>query len=133
MMFSESNKTKNIFPNLIGKWRSTIKVNPQELWKQFCNAKCKSVKRNGCRWLLIEGKSGVPCLNYYVMNTKPYKRHQTKITMRGFAADETLKMTEQTKNDISSFLFAIMVLQMKKEDDICKQLKQPSLSSGTKI
>ena len=68
----------------------------------------------------------MPCLNYYVMNTKPYKRHQTKITMRGFAADETLKMTEQTKNNISSFLFAIMVLQVKKEDDIYARNKDYS-------
>ena len=32
--------------------------------------------------------------------------------------DETLKTTEQTKNNISSFLFAIMIQQVKKEDDI---------------
>ena len=32
--------------------------------------------------------------------------------------DETPITTEQTKNNISSFLFAIIVLQMKKEDDI---------------
>jgi len=32
--------------------------------------------------------------------------------------DQTLKMTEQTKNNISSFSFAIIGVQMKKEDDI---------------
>jgi hypothetical protein len=40
----------------------------------------------------------------------------SRIEWEGKITDETLKTTEQTKNNTSSFLFAMMVLQMKKED-----------------
>ena len=38
--------------------------------------------------------------------------------IKKIVTDETPITTEQTKNNISSFLFAIIVLQIKKEDDI---------------
>ena len=48
--------------------------------------------------------------------------------------DETPETTEQTKNNISPFLFAMMVLRNKNGGrHKCKQLKQWSLSSSTKI
>ena len=63
-----------------------------------------------------KGLSGTLCFDENVSAT--LLQHVGINLQKKIVTDETPITTEQTKNNISSFLFAIIVLQMKKEDDI---------------